>query len=622
MRKVREVLRQKLELEMTHALIAASTGISPSTVSDYLKRARTANLSWEQIREMSDAEVERRLFKQIGYNEPTNKARIDFEWVHRELRRTGVTLQLLWNEYSEAAAGESAKPYGYSQFCELYRSFRKKVEPAMRQTHRAGEKGFVDYSGKKPVVVDPDTGEATEVELFVMVLGASNYTYAEATQTQQSRDFIGSHIRAFEYFGCVPKLLVPDQLRSAVAKPHRYDPELNRTYYAMAEHYDTAIVPARPRRPKDKAKAEAGVLLAQRWILACLRNRVFFCLDDLNEAIAHLLERLNTRPFQKLEGCRRSAFEQIDRPAMKPLPLHRYEVAEWKNAKVGIDYHVQYDWRYYSGPFTLRGEGVEVRATSATVEILHSGQRVASHRRSYGRKGTAVTCEEHRPKSHRDYGQWTPARMVQWAGSIGPCTAEVVERILDSHRHPEMGYRSCLGLIRRRKTAEDGRLEAACRRALEINSPNRRSVEMILKKGLDKLPQESQSSQPLPLHDNIRGSSYYEGRDGEDNSDEESDGHNDEQVAQNSDKLSPDSLTRPCSNNRIACNERMPAVYSRSETVNERTAALSGAVELSTATHPTLSHQGVGCSPASRDVVARCMSTALRASQLSLGLEE
>lgn len=303
---------------------------------------------------------------------------------------------------------------------------------------------------------------------------------------------------------------MPDQLRSAVKKPHRYDPELNRTYYAMAEHYEAAVVPARPRRPKDKAKAEAGVLLAQRWILACLRNQVFFCLDDLNEAVALLLERLNTRPFQKLEGCRRSAFEQLDRPAMQPLPARRYEIAEWKKVKAGIDYHVQFDWRYYSVPCALQGAELEVRATSSTVEILHQGQRVASHRRSYGRKGTAVTCEEHRPKSHRDYGQWTPARMVQWAGKIGPSTAEVVERILDSHRHPEMGYRSCLGLIRQGKTVGQERLEAACKRAIEIDSPSRRSVEMILKKGLDKLPQDEEHSPPLPAHDNIRGPGYYE----------------------------------------------------------------------------------------------------------------
>ena len=510
MRKVREVLRLRHELKMTHALIAASVGMSPSSVSEHLNRAKVAGLTWKKAEEMSDAEVERLLFKQLGYHEPSDRARVDFDWVHRELRRTGVTLQLLWQEYREAAASGAARPYGYSQFCELYRSFRKRIEPAMRQTHRAGEKGFVDYSGKKPVIVDPETGETTEVELFILVLGASNYTYAEATRTQKIQDFVASHIRAFEYFGCVPKLLVPDQLRSAVKKPHRYDPELNRTYYAMAEHYEAAVVPARPRRPKDKAKAEAGVLLAQRWILACLRNQVFFCLDDLNEAVALLLERLNTRPFQKLEGCRRSAFEQLDRPAMQPLPARRYEIAEWKKVKAGIDYHVQFDWRYYSVPCALQGAELEVRATSSTVEILHQGQRVASHRRSYGRKGTAVTCEEHRPKSHRDYGQWTPARMVQWAGKIGPSTAEVVERILDSHRHPEMGYRSCLGLIRQGKTVGQERLEAACKRAIEIDSPSRRSVEMILKKGLDKLPQDEEHSPPLPAHDNIRGPGYYE----------------------------------------------------------------------------------------------------------------
>ncbi len=450
MRKIREVLRLKFERGLGHRAIAASCAIGKGSVCDYLSRAREAGLTWEQAEKVTDAEVERMLFRQLGRNEPSLRAPIDFVWVHRELRRAGVTLQLLWLEYQEAvakAAGE-ARPYQYSQFCDLYAGFRDKLEPSMRQTHRAGEKAFVDYSGKKPVIVDPDTGGATEAELFVMVMGASNYTYAEATHTQRLGDFIASNVRAFDYFGCVPEIVVPDQLRSAVSGPHRYDPDINRTYLEMAQHYGLAIIPARPRKPKDKAKVEAGVLVAQRWILASLRNRTFFSLGELNEAISALLDRLNTRPFQKLEGCRRSAFDSIDRPAMRPLPRTRYVLADWKDAKVDIDYHVSYDDRFYSVDHTLVGAQVEVRATATMVEILHGGRCIAAHQRSYGPKGTATTREQHRPKSHRDYGAWPPSRIIGWAGTIGPSAAAVAERILTDKPHPEQGYRSCRALIR------------------------------------------------------------------------------------------------------------------------------------------------------------------------------
>jgi transposase len=330
MRQIREVLRLHHECGLNQRQISSSVGISKGSVSAYIARAATAGLSWADASQLDEDEVERRLFKQLGRNEPSARAPIDFNWVHREMRRTGVTLQLLWVEYRDAvvAAGRGVRAYQYSQFCDLYADFRAKVEVSMRQVHRAGEKAFLDYSGKKPTIVDGATGEVTEVELFVMVLGASNYTYAEATRTQRTADFVGSTVRGLEYFGGVPVILVPDQLRSAVTGPDRYDPEINATYAEMARHYGVAIVPARPRKPKDKAKVEAGVLLTQRWILACLRNRQFFSLEELNEAIAELLERLNARPFQKLDGCRRSAFESIDRPAMKALPASRYEVAQ------------------------------------------------------------------------------------------------------------------------------------------------------------------------------------------------------------------------------------------------------------------------------------------------------
>lgn len=512
MRKIREVLRLKYECGLGHRAISASVGISKGSVSEYVQRAEREGLSWADARELSEAEVERRLFRYAGSHEPSERAAIDFAWVHRELRRVGVTLQLLWLEYRQAvaAAGGERRAYQYSQFCDLYAGFRAKLTPSMRQVHRAGHKAFVDYSGKKPVIVDRETGEAVEVELFVMVLGASNYTYAEVTRTQQLGDFIASHVRAFDFFGCVPEIVVPDQLRSAVSGPHRYDPDINSSYLEMARHYGIAIIPARPRKPKDKAKVETGVLVAQRWILACLRNRTFFTIDELNDAIAELLEKLNRRPFQKLEGCRHSAFEGIDRPAMKPLPPTRYVLADWKDAKVNIDYHVDYASRPYSVPHALVGQPVVVRATTTTIEIFHGGERIAAHRRCYGPKGTATTLAEHRPKSHRDYGAWPPSRIVSWAASIGPAAAAVVEDILKSKPHPEMGYRSCLALIRTGSKYGRERTEAACRRALAIGAPTRKSVEAILRRGLDRVPLGEEPAPTLVAHENIRGGDYFD----------------------------------------------------------------------------------------------------------------
>jgi transposase len=517
MRKVREVLRLKYERACSQRQIQASTGLSKGSVADYLKRAERAGLTWEVAREMSDAEVEARLFKLPGANEPPGRVPIDFNWVHRELKRVGVTLQILCVEYQEAIkrSGDSRLPYQYSQFCDLYSAWRSKIAPTMRQPHRAGEKGFLDYSGKKPRIVNPTTGEVIEAELFVMVLGASNYTFAEATMTQSAADFIDATVHGFEYFGCVPEIVVPDQLRAAVTGPDRYDPELNPAYLEMAEHYGVAVIPARPGKPKDKAKVEAGVLVAQRWILAVLRNRTFFSLAELNEAIAGLLERLNTRPFQKLEGCRRSAFEAIDRPAMRALPALRFERGEWKKAKVNVDYHVAFDDRYYSVPCALIGIAIEVRATRSTVEIFHGRERVASHTRSRGRKGAYVTCREHMPKSHREYGQWPPERMRSWGKSLGPNVGKVVDAILGRYRNPEFGYRAVQALVRDAQRVGNDRLDAACARALAIagpGGPTRKSVITILARRLETKPIPKEEPEPTTFvrHEHIRGGDYYD----------------------------------------------------------------------------------------------------------------
>lgn len=513
MRRIREVLRLKFELQRPHREISAATGLSKGSVGDYLRRAREAGVTWEVARELSDRELEQKLFRAPGRNLPVDRVPIDLEWVHRELRKKGVTLQLLWAEYCDAARHDQRqrRPYQYSQFCERYRQFTKRVDAVMRQEHRAGEKCFVDYSGAKPKIVDRKTGEVIEVELYVAVLGASNFAFAEATRTQQRDEFIGSTVRAFEYFGGVTKILVPDQLRSAVSGPHRIDPEINPVFAEFAEHYGVAVVPARPRRPRDKAKVENGVLLVQRWILAKLRNITFFSLEDLNGAIAELLEQLNDHPFRKLDGCRRSVFEAVDKPAMAPLPPRRFEPSTWKKAKIHIDYHVEFEHRYYSAPHALIGEQAWVRATVSTIEVILDGRRIASHVRSYGPVGAYVTADAHRPKSHRQYGAWPPQRIIEWASELGPHAARVVEKIISDRPHPEQGYRSCLALINDAKRYSADRVEAACRRALAIGAPTRRSVIAILKNGLDRIPlddAEADDSKPV-AHENVRGGDYY-----------------------------------------------------------------------------------------------------------------
>jgi transposase len=510
MRKVREVLRLKHQ-GRSRAEIAASVGIGDTTVSDYVARAAAAGMTWEVAEPLSDAEVEARLFRRVGQSEPPARAPVDFAWVHRELSRVGVTLQTLWLEYREgAAAAAPFKAYEYSRFCDLYARWRGKLAVSMRQVHRAGEKAFLDYSGKKPRIVDRVTGEVTEVELFVAVLGASNYTYAEATRTQKLADFVGSTVRTFEFFGCVPEIVVPDQLRSAVSGPDRYEPDINPTYLEMAQHYGVTVIPARPRKPKDKAKVEGGVLIVQRWIVAALRNRTFFSLSELNAAIRELVEKVNARPFKKLEGCRRSAFEAIDKPAMRPLPARRYEIAEWKHAKVNIDYCVTYDDRHYSVPHALVGEAVEIRATAKVVEILHKRVRVASHARHYGPKGAATIADEHRPRAHREYGKWPPERVVAWAETVGPHVGELASAIMRRRTHPETGYRACLGVIRLGDRFGRERVDAACARAIAIGSPSFKSVQAILKSGLDRAPLAEPPAR-LPIdHDNIRGALYFD----------------------------------------------------------------------------------------------------------------
>jgi transposase len=506
MRKIREILRLKWILERSNRETARSLGISAGAVSQTVVRAKQRGLDWVAVCGMNDEQLDTLLYgaKLVpGAQRPLP----DPSWMHRELRRTGVTLELLHLEYLE----RQPDGYRYTSFCNHYRRWLKARGLSMRHLHRAGEKLFVDYSGKRPHIMDSKTGEIHEVELFVAVLGASNYTYAEATRTQKSHDWIQSHVRAFEFLGGVTQLIVPDQLRSGVSRPCRYEPQVQRTYEELACHYGTAVLPARPAKAKDKAKVEVAVQIVQRWILACLRNETFFTLDALNERIGELLERLNNRPMKDYGGAsRRELFEKIDAPALRAMPSSRFVYAEWKKAKVNIDYHVEVHKHYYSVPYALARESVEARITAMTVEIFHNGHRVASHRRN-DRPGLHTTDRDHMPKSHQKHLEWTPSRLLNWAGKIGPRTRELTDAILRSRPHPEMGYRSVLGLLRLAKRYDEARLEMACARALTVGARSYRHVASILKNGLDRVPVDDTDSQPsLPLdHANVRGSDYF-----------------------------------------------------------------------------------------------------------------
>jgi transposase len=505
MRKVEDVLRLKWEAGLSPRRIGKAVGIGRTTVSEYLARAKEAGITWPLPEGMDAAELERRLFKMPGHAGSYAHAQPDFAKVQEELRRKGVTLFLLWQEYRE----RYPEGYSYSRFCERYADWKGHLDVVMRQSHRAGEKLFVDYAGQTASVVERTTGEIREAQIFVAVLGASNYTYAEATWTQGLADWIGSHVRALAFLGGVPGVIVPDNLKSAVTKAHRYEPDLNPTYQDFAAHYGVAVIPARVRKPRDKAKAEASVLLVERWILARLRHQEFFSLAALNAAIAEWLQVLNTRPFKKLEGSRRSHFEAIDRPALRSLPEHPYEFAEWRKARVAPNIHIEVDGHYYSVPHTLLKRQLDVRLSATIVEVFHHGRRVAAHARSVHRGGY-TTVKEHMPEAHRRYLDWTPERLLRWGRKIGPSTGAVVERILLARTHPQQAFNACFGVLRLAKGFDEQRLEAACTRALAIGTVSYKSIASILEKGLDRrpLPQGEQRSLPLE-HDNLRGSEYY-----------------------------------------------------------------------------------------------------------------
>jgi transposase len=504
MRRIRETLRLHLQAGLSYNEVGRALKISKSAVGKYVSLARVAGVDCEVAESLSDEELEAKLYRP-ALPRASHQLAPDFARVHQELKREGVTLMLLWEEYARG----NPLAYKYTSFCVKYREFAQNQLRSMRQVHLAGEKLFVDYAGSTVPIIDAGTGEISQAQIFVATLGASNYTFACATARQTTADWIGAQVQALEFIGGVPRLIVPDQPRALIKSPDRYDPEPNRTYDEFAQHYGCAVLAARPRHPRDKPKVEAAVLLVQRWILARLRNRQFFSLVELNRAIAELLVELNRRPFKKLPGCRRSAFEQLDAPALRPLPPSRYVIGRWKTVKVNIDYHVEFDGHYYSVPHRLVGARLDVRVSGNLLECFAANQRVAGHAVSTVRGGF-TTVAEHMPASHRAHREWTPAKLIAWGQRIGVSTAAVVSWQLERRPHPEQGYRACLGLLALVRKYSAERLEAACTRAMAIRAPTLRSVTNILKCGLDRQPSLFPvAASPVIEHENVRGPDYY-----------------------------------------------------------------------------------------------------------------
>lgn len=503
MRKIKEIVRLRIELGRTLDEVAKACGVGRTSVSECLLRVKAAGLSWPLPEDLDDQQLEVLLYPNKGYKTKTATLP-EWQYIFTELKKKGVTRQLLWKEYLEQ------NPYGiaYSQFCDKYKEWLSKSKISMKQHHTAGEKLFVDFAGTKMPILDPKTGEKKWAEIFVATWGASNYTFARAVWSQDLSSWTESHVKAFEYFGCVPEIIVPDNLKSGVNSPCRYDPEINETYVELAKHYGCAVIPAHVRKPKHKSKVEFGVLLVTRWILARLRKRRFFSIEELNEAILESLEDLNRKPFQKMPGSRKSAFISLDKPAAKPLPIRPYIYSEVKKAKVNIDYHVVIDDHFYSVPYQLRGKTIRVRITATTIEILHHDRRVCTHSRSFN-KWQYTTLKDHMPRAHRDYAEWTPQRIIEWAQETGPNVGIIVTKMIAERDHPQQGFRASLGVIRLAKIYGVERLEKACIRALHYGAHRFRYIKTILEQGLDHQEPAEIFKEPI-THENIRGGEYYQ----------------------------------------------------------------------------------------------------------------
>lgn len=504
MELIREVFRLKWQEKKSNRVVGQILKISKSTVATYLLRASMGQVeNLDRLNSLDDEELRKIIFpdKYAKEKEPP----VDFSRIHRNLSKKNVTLMLLWKE----ELANNPELYSYNQFCFHYRNWKKSKKISMRQIHKAGEKGFIDYAGTTvPIIVDGKTGEIKEAQIFVMSLGASHYTYIEATWSQQSKDFLSSHINALEFFGGVPEIWVPDNLKSGVTLASKYEPEINKSYRELSKHYGAVIIPARVRKPKDKSIVENAVLHVSRKILARIRDLKFFSLEELNDKLWELLEEYNNDNFQREDYSRKSLFDEIEKNELQPLPKQRFEIASWKKAKANIDYHVELEGCYYSIPYKYRGDELTIRHTDSTVEILHSHRRIAVHNKLF-KKRSVSTVKEHMPSWHKDYAEWSPSRILNWAGTIGCCCQEICKKIMDSHKHPEQGFRSCMGVISLGKRFSKERLENACKRALKIGGISFKSIQSILNKGLDMQKLSTNTNTINIEHENIRGSNYY-----------------------------------------------------------------------------------------------------------------
>jgi transposase len=502
----REIMRLAFHLKLSANEIHRTTNVSRGTVQSCIKRATTLNLSWPLPDELDDKSLEQLLYP------PPKKAfdryaKPDFEKIQSELTRKGVTLFLLWQEYKEEHPTDF---YCYAHFAKLYRRWLSKKDVVMRQSHSPGEKLFVDFAGHTIPIISRETGEVTQAQIFVATFGASNFTYAEPCPSQDLRSWLGAHVRAFRFFGGTPKLLVPDNLKSAVTEAMRFDPKLNRSYRRLAEHYGCGILPARPYRPRDKGKVEKAVQTVEQWILARLRDVQFFSIHELNNAIQSLLSELNDQPFQQLPGCRKTRFEEIDQPALQPLPNEQFEFEDWiLSVKVPKDYHVRSDEHYYSVPYRLVGERVDIRATDSTVEVFHQNARVASHIRSWA-SGEKTTADEHMTPSHSAYHGMSVEKFISWANLIGPATAQTIALILASKSYPQLSYNQCFGILSSQvKQYGDAKVELACKHALSLANPTYRLVKLLLQQGIENLPDQLSIDLTGICHSNIRGPEHF-----------------------------------------------------------------------------------------------------------------
>jgi len=504
MRKTKEILRLSLNEGLTQRQIAQSTGASKTTVQDILTKAKAIGMEWEQIKDLREAIIVGRL---LPSRREAAKPDPDWSYIQKEMTKKGTTLLLLWLDSKQ----ENPDALSYSRFCQNYRDWKKTSTLSMRQNHIAGDKLFVDFSGLGVPWIDLETGNIHKAEIFVAVLGASSFTFARATADQSSTSWLDCHIAALEFIGGVPAAIVPDNLRSGVSRACRYDPDTNPAYLSLAEHYDTAIIPTRAYKPKDKAKAEVGVQVVQRWILVILRRQTFTSVQEINQFRGPLLDSLNDRIMKRRSASRRELFETIDRPALKPLPSQRFSSPEWKIAKVNIDYHVEFERHYYSVPFVFVGKKIDLKATSLTIEIYYQGERIAMHLRIRGSTERHHTLPEHMPPAHKAHAEWTPERILNWASDTGPKTEELCKKVLESRRHPEQGFRTCLGIMRLGKEYSPERLEKACTVAIDMRSFRYRVVQDILKNEIDRKvrPLKIVSPTVIDHHENIRGANYY-----------------------------------------------------------------------------------------------------------------